>query len=188
MGHQKIITFRLFEKFYFVVQLHDNRQLMKIKLSIYTLITFCLLSLTGFSQSKSKAEKDFLKELNDILKETANQHWEFDGKMSIDSPFAINSRGLITSTVKYTTDTSVVRVRSEAPVNKITFARQDVYIYLEYRDKSVIVYEQKTNQDWQIKFRRNMFHIGMGDDDGKQADKVQQKFDKLREFYPTDYN
>lgn len=160
---------------------------MKVNLSIPIILAFCCLSLAGFAQPKSKAEKDFLKELNEILKESVNQHWEFDGKMSVDSPFAINGQGLLTSTVKYTTDTSVTRVRSEAPLNKITFVRQDVYIYLEYRDKSVMVYEQKNNKDWLIKFKRSMFHIGMGDDDGKQAEKVQKKFDKLREFYPTDY-
>jgi hypothetical protein len=152
------------------------------------MLTLCCLSQTTLAQSKSKTEKDFLKELNDILKQSPNQHWEFDGKMSIDSPFTISSQGILTSTVKYTTDTSVMRVRTEAPVNKITFARQDVYVYLEYRDKSVIVYEQKKNKDWSIKFKRNMLHLGMGDDDGKQADKVQKKFDKLREFYPTEYN
>ncbi len=160
---------------------------MKIRLFVCLVTTLCLFQ-SSFAQSKVKAEKDFLKELNDILKASANQHWEFDGTMSIDSPFSINSQGMLTSTVRYTTDTSVTRVRTEAPVNKITFARQDVYVYLEYRDKSVMVYEQKNNKDWSIKFKRNMLHLGTGDEDGKQADKVQKKFDKLREFYPTVYN
>jgi len=160
---------------------------MKIKFLAYAFLTFCYLSNPVFAQSKVKAEKEFLKELNDILKGSDNQHWEFDGKMVIDSPFTINSQGNLTATVKYTTDTSVIRVRTEAPVNKITFARQDVYVFLEYRDKSVMVYEQKNNKDWSIRFKRTMLHLGMGDDGGKQADKVQKKFDKLREFYPTEY-
>ena len=160
---------------------------MKISSFLFVMITLSCLSNKSVAQSKLKAEKDFLKELNEILKKTINQHWEYDGTMTIDSPFTINSQGMLTSTVKYTTDTSMIRVRTEAPVNKITFARQDVYIYLEYRDKSVMVYEQKTNKDWTIKFKRNMLHLGIGDDDGKQADKIQQKFEKLREFYPTVY-
>jgi hypothetical protein len=161
---------------------------MKLRYLAFTLMALCFLNHTVVAQSKQKAEKDFLKELNDILKKSENQHWEFDGKMSIDSPFTINSQGMLTSTVKYTTDTSVTRVRTEAPVNKITFARQDVYVYLEFRDKSVMVYEQKGNRDWVLRFKRNMLHIGMGDEAGKQADKVQKQFDKLREFYPTVYN
>lgn len=160
---------------------------MEIKYLVLALSLFCCSSTICSAQSKAKAEKDFLKELNEILKKSENQHWEFDGKMTVDSPFAINGQGLLTSTVKYTTDTSVIKVRSEAPVNKITFVRQDVYVFLEYRDKSVMITEQKNGKDWSIKFKRNMFHIGMGDDDGKQADKLQGKFDKLREFYPTDY-
>lgn len=160
---------------------------MKFKIYLVSAVLMSCISFSVTGQSKGKAEKDFTKELNDILKQSPNQHWEFDGKMTVDTPFSITPQGTLTSTVRYTTDTSVIRVRSEAPVNKITFARQDVYIFLEYRDKSVMVYEQKNNKDWSIKFKRNMFHIGMGDDDGKQADKVQKKFDKLREFYPTDY-
>lgn len=161
---------------------------MKNKYLILTFSFFLSFSLLSFAQSKAKAEKDFLKELNEILQDSENQHWEFDGKMTVDSTFTINSRGQLTSTVRYTTDTSVIRVRSEAPVNKITFVKQDVYIYLEYRDKSVMIYEKKNEKDWAIKFKRSMFHIGTGDDGGKEADKLQSKFDKLREHYPTDYN
>lgn len=161
---------------------------MKILSFVCIATALCCLSHIASAQSKLKAEKDFLKELNDILKASPNQHWEFDGRMGIDSPFTINSQGNITITVRYTTATTVMRVRTEAPVNKITFVKQDVYVYLEYRDKSVTVYEQNNNKDWSIKFKRNMLHLGIGDEDGKQADKVQQKFDKLREFYPTLYN
>ncbi|MEO6583601.1 MAG: hypothetical protein ABIO05_04715 [Ferruginibacter sp.] len=152
-------------------------------------IIFSLLSLHPDvnAQSKQKAEKEFLKELNEIIKESPNQHWEFNGKMSVDSPFTITPSGHLSVTVKYITDTATVWVRSEAPVNKITFAKEDVYTYLEFRDKSVMVYEKSKGKDWSIRFKRNMFHIGVADDDGKDTGKVIAAFNKLRKFYPTAY-
>src|SRR6478752_3658048 len=100
---------------------------MKTVLAFFCLC-FILQSPTQ-AQSKQKAEKEFLKQLNSILKNSKQQHWAYEGNvMSIDSAFAINKEGILSVTVRYTSDTSFVRVRLAAPVSKIDTVRYDLYM------------------------------------------------------------
>lgn len=144
-----------------------------------------IFHFSSVAQFKQKAENELLKELNKVLKKSPNHHWEHDGKMSIDSAFAINTQGNLTLTVRYTTDTSVLVVRTEAPLNKIVWAEKDVYLILKCNDKAVSIFNsEKNNNKLSLKIRRNMFHIGVAEDDSDTVGKVQKLLDNLRKFYP----
>ncbi len=88
---------------------------------IITGLFFCLLlSLAASAQTKQKAEKEFIDQLNNILINSKEDDWQTGGKMSVDSVFAINKAGILSLSVRYTKeDSSFVRARMEAPVNKI---------------------------------------------------------------------
>ena len=98
------------------------------------LITSCfLLTNVASAQSKQKAEKKFLKELNSIVRKSPSQHWGYDGVMTIDSAFAISKTGIISVTVRYTTDEFFMRARMEAPVSTISEVAYDLYLILKYK-------------------------------------------------------
>src|SRR6218665_1120199 len=86
------------------------------------LILAMLLPMLAFSQSKQKATGNFLKELNNIIQHSDdNDHWNIQGTMSVDTPFAINNKGILSVTVRFINEEGETRrARMEASVNKIT--------------------------------------------------------------------
>lgn len=156
------------------------------KLISLIVITGCYLFLnTATAQPQQKAEKDFLNQLNSILKNSRQQHWNFEGAMTIDSAFAINETGVLSVTVRYTNDTSFVRVRMAAPVNKIKGVAYDLYLILEYKDELVTFYASEPgSNELTEKGKTNLFHIGAPlPEDVKSQEKLQKALDKLLKYY-----
>jgi hypothetical protein len=93
---------------------------MKTMLKRFFLFLLLCSSFVCHAQTKKKSEQEFLKQLNSILKNSKQQHWAYEGNaMSIDSAFAINKEGILSVTVRYTSNTSFVRVRMTAPSVKL---------------------------------------------------------------------
>ena len=134
---------------------------MKKLISILT-ITFVFASQQPASaQSKQKAEKEFLGLLNSILIHSKQQHWAFEGAMTIDSAFAITREGILSVTVSYTTDSGIVRCRLEAPVNKMVKVSYDLFIILECKDRSVTFYQSEPgSNELKEAGKTDLFHVG----------------------------
>jgi protein-tyrosine phosphatase len=158
---------------------------------ILLLSALCLCIIVQFAaraQFRQKAEQAFVQELNTVLKGSPLHHWAYSGKMSIDSAFAINTAGILSVTVRYTTGTDFYRVRMEAPVNRIAGIAHDIYVILEYKAKDVHVYEAAENSNGlELRDRRNLFHIGIIEDNGQTIEKLQKLLDALRKYYPGEH-
>ncbi|GAB2839831.1 hypothetical protein [Ferruginibacter profundus] len=156
---------------------------------LFVLLCFCCsLLFIAVAQPKQKAEKEFLKQLNSILKNSLQQHWNYEGAtMTIDSAFAINKEGILSVSVRYTTDSSFVRARMAAPVNKIQRVAYDLYIILEYKDDLVTFYESEPGSNsLNEKGTTNLFHIGAPlPEDAKYQLKLQKALNKLLKYYPV---
>jgi hypothetical protein len=117
-----------------------------------TIVTIILLSIllpfAGMAQGKQKAEQEFVAELNSIIINSKPDEWPTNTKMSIDSVFAINTAGILSLNIRYTKDdSSYVKVRMEAAVNKIWRIAYDLYLLLEFKDEEVSVYKSDSNSN-----------------------------------------
>ncbi|MBC7418264.1 MAG: hypothetical protein H7325_08930 [Pedobacter sp.] len=130
----------------------------------YILSFFCfafILQLPLHAQSKKKAEKGFVQQLNTLIKKSSRQSSGYNGIMTIDSAFAINKQGMLSVTVRYRSDTSFIRVRTTAPVNKINTLRYDLYMILEYKDNLVTFYESAPGSNVLVETGKGgWFHVG----------------------------
>lgn len=148
------------------------------------LLLFSIVIASGINaQSKAKSEKLFVKELNAILKSSPTIHWAYEDKMSIDSVFAIKN-GILSVTVRYTTDSSFFRVRMAAPVSKIKSVAEDIYMILQFSANDVAVYiSQNNSNELVFDSHRNLFHLGSKEDEGKTQIKLQLLLEKLLTYY-----
>ncbi len=155
--------------------------------TLFTYLVFFLLAPTvTTAQTKQKAEKDFVNQLNSILKNSKDEDWQPGGKMTIDSAFAINKAGILSLTVRYTDeDSSFVTARMIAPVNKIWRIAYDLYLILEFTNDEVTVFTSaKNNNELPETLKTNYFHIGAPlPEDIKHQKKLQKLLDKLLIFY-----
>lgn len=151
------------------------------------MIVFALLFVqtTVIGQSKAKAEKQFLKELNTILKNAKQHHWDYEGKMTIDSLFAISKTGILSMTVRYTNDESFIRARMAAPVDKIKNVLYDVYLILQFETPLVTIYNSNLGEEMLIETGiSNLFHIAAPLKNGEQQEiKLQQALDNVLRYY-----
>ncbi len=156
----------------------------KIRKSFLLLL---LMPIIASTQTKQKAEKEFVAELNSILKKsTDNDHQNQKGVMTIDSTFTINKEGILSVTVRYTEeDAGFVIIRREAPVNKIWRIAYDLYLLLEFKTDEVTMFKSATNSN-ELKevLKTNYLHLGKPIKDGyKQQEKLQQLLNKLLKYY-----
>ena len=114
-----------------------------MKVLIWLVMLYFIQPVSLQAQSKQKAEKEFLAELNNILYKSRKQHSLYEGIMTVDSAFAINKEGILSVTLRYTNDSSYKRVRLQAPVKDISLVRYDLYLILEYTDKLVTYFESQ---------------------------------------------
>jgi hypothetical protein len=149
------------------------------------LVVFLFTPTATPAQSQQKAEKEFLAHLNNILKDSDEQHWKYKGVMTVDSAFAINKKGILSVTVRYTDDTSFIRTRMEAPVKNIKWVAYDLYLILEYNKEEVTVFESEVNSNaLKESSKTNYFHIGAPfPEDMKRQEKLQGLLDKVMVFY-----
>ena len=155
----------------------------RLQLLIFSSLFFVNVSVIG--QSKAKAEKQFLMELNTILKNAKQYHWDYEGKVSIDSPFTISKTGILSVTVRYNENGSLVRARMDAPVNKIKNVLYDLYLILEFEEPLVNIYTSKPGT-LLLKKKENSqyFHIAAPVKEGYQQEKrLQQLLENLMKFY-----
>ena len=105
--------------------------------------------------------------------------------MTIDSAFAINARGVLSVTVKYATDTSVIRARMEAPVSQIKGVAYDLYLILEYTDEVVTMfYSESEGSELKETGKSHLFHIGEPKKGGSdKQEKLQKALDNLLNYY-----
>ena len=154
---------------------------------IITGLFFCLLlSLAASAQTKQKAEKEFIDQLNNILINSKEDDWQTGGKMSVDSAFAINKAGILSLSVRYTKEDSFfVRVRMESPINKIWRIAYDLYLILEYKTNEVTVFKSATNTNELIEdHKTNYFHIGAPlPEDIRHQEKLQKLLNNLLKYY-----
>jgi len=157
---------------------------MKTVLAFFCLC-FILQSPTK-AQTKQKAEKEFLKQLNIALKNSKQQHSAYEGSvMTIDSAFAINKEGILSVTVRYTNDSSFVRTRMTAPVSKIDTVRYDFYLILEYKDTLVTFYQSDPgSNDLKETNKGGWFHVGAPlPEDFKYQENLQKALDNVLKYY-----
>ena len=87
--------------------------------------------------------------------------------MSIDAAFEISKDGILSVTVRYSTDSSFIRARMAVPVNKSGSIGYNLYLILLYDDESVIVYESsKGSKVFKEVAKNTLFHIGESEGDG----------------------
>lgn len=148
-------------------------------------LSFCVN--TQAQPAKKKAEEAFLKELNSILYSKKDDHWWYNGEEIIDTAFYINQAGIISVTKRYTEeDGRYIRIRSEAPVNKIKEIAYDLYHILDYKSEEVTLFESEYNDMKLIeKGKSNYLHIGVTAMDGyKQKKRLEKLLKDLLKYYP----
>jgi hypothetical protein len=158
---------------------------LKNRFWLLVIISCFFISYSAVGQSKIKTEQQFLKALNTILKESKQQHWDFEGKMSIDTPFLISKKGILSVTVRYNDNGSIVRARMEAPIKKIKRVLYDLYLILDFEEPFVNIYTSKPGDILLQKTDSNQFfHIAAPLKDGYKKEKqLQQLLEKLMKYY-----
>lgn len=148
-----------------------------------------MISISAFSQSKQKAEANFLKELNQILKNTKEYPWaNFISQVDtvkIEKPFSI-SNDVLSLSASYHVNDSIFKVTLEAPVSKIKSILYDHYLVLQFDDEVVTKTEFEPNGN-AIKetIKQNYFHIGApGSEKGPKAqEKLEKLMHKMLKYY-----
>ena len=157
---------------------------MKNKLLLFIVLT--IPSLKSSAQAPPKAALEFVKLLNTIAYHTSvPSPWEYEGKFSMDSAYAISKTGLLSTTFRYTTDTSVLRIRMGVAVADIQDIFYDYYIGLVCYSDAVTIYESKTNNRELIESGKDyLFHVGISDYEGeKQQEQLQKLLVQLKKYY-----
>jgi len=146
-------------------------------------LLFC--SLFSHAQSKQKAEQEFLQQLNSIIQHSPRHHWSYEGKMTIDSAFAISKKGILSVSLHYTTDSSVIRVRIEAPLRKLVTVSLDDFLILETKGKDVSFYLSENGSNVLLgNGKGSLFHIGIPENDGEnKRDKLSRALANVLKFY-----
>ena len=148
---------------------------------------FLLFPLLVMAQTKQKAEREFVAELNSIIKNSTQQHWAYEGqKMTIDSPYAINKNGILSVTVSYIdADGKKTISRMEAPVKQIKNVAYDLYVILEFKDEVVRnFYAENGNTILKASEIDDYFHIGNSlPEDGYDAESLRKLLSNLMKYY-----
>lgn len=159
---------------------------MKLKIFFTSILTF--LSLTGFAQSKEKAQTAFLKELNTILQNSKDYAWnDFMQEVSsvkIEKPFAIIDDVLIVK-LTYKVADCTTRITMSAHVAKIKSIVYDHYLVLQFDEDEVVKEQFLPNDDVvSAATAQNYFHIGTPVKDGrKELGKLEKLLEKLLKYY-----
>lgn len=133
------------------------------------------------AQTKQQAERTFVRELNKIIKNSDEHHWAYEGKMTVEKPFSIDDKGILSVTVRYVTDSSNVKVQMEAPINKAKYVLYDHYLILEYAKEDVIVKNSENGNT--TSFKNDLFHLGAPRNGYKKQDELQLMLEKILKFY-----
>ena len=106
--------------------------------------------------------------------------------MTIDSPYNINKKGILSVTISYINDDGKKTItRTEAQVNKIARVAYDLYLILEFKEAVVSnFYADDGRSVLKASETDDYFYIGVPACNGeKQQEKLQKLLDKLLRFY-----
>ncbi len=104
-----------------------------------------------------------LKQLNDITSHSTKADWAYEDNFTIEQPYQVDDKGMLSVVLKYTTDSSFYLVKRQAPVDSISEAVLDVYLILKFdsdivetgnsgpNSKNIVMGEEKSKY----------LHIGM---------------------------
>lgn len=151
---------------------------------------FSISAFTQKSKPQKKAEKEFLAQLNKILSQkNVQHHWLYEEPYTVVQPFKIDTAGILSMTVRYTTDSSWFLHRMEMPMSGITRVVWDMYAILESDKENVLVFESLPNSPTlKETFSRNLFHIAMVNDDNiKLIQKLYKSWHNLAPFYGKEF-
>ena len=155
-----------------------NKLLLSI---VFTITVYC-----SNAQAPPKAALEFVELLNDIAYHTSTPSpWQFEGKFSIDSAYAISKSGLLSTTFRYTSDTSILRIRMTVAIADIRDIFYDYYIGLVCYSDAVTISEASSSSSTLIESGKNyLFHVGISDYEGeKQQEQLQKMLVQLKEYY-----
>ena len=159
------------------------------------IVIICLLVLSQsinvhsqVSKSQQKAEKEFLSQLNTIIRQKNTlHHWNYELPFTIIQPFQIENNQL-SVVLKYSTDSSWFIHKMVIPVESIRDITWDMYAILESGSKNVMVYESLPNSTTiKLVDSRNHFHIALVEDE-TIIFKLRKGWEKLAAFYGLDYS
>ncbi len=150
---------------------------------------FCcaMLPIASTAQTKQKAEKEFVNELNNLLKKSKdNDHWDLKGNMTIEKGFAIDKQGLLSVTVRFTEEGNFILKKMVAPVKNAKEVLYDLYLILAYSEKEVTVYQSELNSATLKEVNKNIyFHLGApGAKNGRNTQKkLEQLLNNILKYY-----
>lgn len=158
---------------------------MKNSIIISLMVIF---QATIYAQPKQQAEKAFVAELNNILKNTKeeNEGFKFDGEKIIEQEFAINEQGILSLILRYnSSDGTFYKTRMEAPVNKIQGLSYDLYLILESKADAITWHKTPINSTvFTEKSTSNYLHIGVPwPEDIRHKENLQKLLDEVLKFY-----
>jgi len=149
-------------------------------------ITFLLLgiliSFISIAQPKKRAEKEFLNDLNAILVRSVAEH-NRDGadQTEIDSAFAISKDGILSLTLRTTSDSTVVVSRMQASLSRLSEVVLDVYLSLRF-EGGADRYVRKAS-GWELDGTDSLFFVGDVHDEVSEWKRVNKDWEKLKRWY-----
>ena len=155
---------------------------------IVLLLLFIVFHSSATAQPKQQAEKAFVAELNNIIKNTKeeNEGFKFDGKIVIENEFAINKQGILSLTLLYNNrDGTFNKAKMEAPVNKIQGLSYDLYLILEFKDDAITWHKTAINSTEFIEQSTSSYlHIGVPwPEDIRHKENLQKLLDEVLKYY-----
>lgn len=181
-----IISLKLLKNLLIFDQLLNFKKVLKMKYILLFFI-FIALPITAFSQTKEKAQDALVRELNTILRSSDQHHWAYEGKMTVDSAFAIDKKGILSMTVNYKTDSTNIKVRMEAPIYKAKSVLYDAFLILEYGLDEVKVFEivnETGKEEEKHEYKNDLFHIGSPLENGyEKQEQLEKLLKKVLKFY-----
>ncbi|WP_298157537.1 hypothetical protein [Flavobacterium sp.] len=150
------------------------------------LLIMLLLPLLAEAQTFERAKKDFVEELNAILKDATTIHWAFSDKMTVEKPFEISQDSMLSVTVRYTTDSTFYDVCMRAPMKQVDVVMQDIYIIVFFKGEDVGHYKSPDNStEQEFVYNDNMFFVGdsLDSSDNPALLRLQAKLQALLPFY-----
>jgi len=155
---------------------------------IVLFLLFIVFNSSGTAQPKQQAEKGFVAELNNIIKNTIeeNEGFKFDGEKIIEQEFAINKQGILSLTLRFNNrDGTFYKAKMEAPINKIQGLSYDLYLILEFNDDAITWHKTAINSnEFTEKSTSNYLHIGVPwPEDIRHKENLQKLLDVVLKYY-----
>ena len=140
----------------------------------YLLILALAFTGTLFAQTQTKSaqqkkiEKNFLKQLNDIISNRHPQHhWMTEDPYTIIQPFQIDDHNVLSVTLRYSNDSSWYLHRMQMPMSALTGLTWDLYAVMDANRKDAVTVLESEPGQTKLKEvdRRDIFHVALVEDE-----------------------